>query len=241
MADEQPRKRSRFDQTEPPKRATRFDRRSRSPAARDSEDQRSRSPTASKTTPVNDPMAAAAARAAKINAELAAKKGIQHVDVPPVRSSSAGAGGTSGGAVNTDMYQQNGDYIKDIEINDLRNKYTLTKGKTQEDVSISCCCVCADLSVFLILFLRDLVPTICRAPCRIASSLIRVISLLYWPLPHFVEHHSELQASFSLLPYSMTLVPFIGSALIREPGLAVPLFFSCLLSQASGGVLLRRL
>lgn len=147
MADEQPRKRSRFDQTEPPKRATRFDRRSRSPISRTSDpDQRSRSPNSASKTPVHDPMAAAAARAAKINAELAAKKGIQHVDVPPIRSASSGAGaggedrgGGEGGGVNSDVYQQNGDYIKDIEINDLRNKYTLTKGKTQEDVSISFC------------------------------------------------------------------------------------------------------
>lgn len=90
MSDE-PRKRSRFDQTEPePKRASRFDRRSRSPSNRDSESRRSRSPIARGSgTPdaaKKDPTAAAAAAAAKINASLQAKKGIQHVDVPPVRS-----------------------------------------------------------------------------------------------------------------------------------------------------------
>ncbi|KAI7555816.1 hypothetical protein KC346_g23597, partial [Hortaea werneckii] len=36
------------------------------------------------------------------------------------------------GAVNDDIYQQDGDYIRDIEINDLRNRYTLTKGSTQK-------------------------------------------------------------------------------------------------------------
>lgn len=30
-----------------------------------------------------------------------------------------------------------GDYIKDIEVNDLRNRYTLTKGATQRMVNIS--------------------------------------------------------------------------------------------------------
>lgn len=34
------------------------------------------------------------------------------------------------------MYQQDGDYIKDIEVNDLRNRYTLTKGSTQKMVNI---------------------------------------------------------------------------------------------------------
>jgi hypothetical protein len=33
-----------------------------------------------------DPAAAAAAAAAKINAQIQARKGIQHVDVPPIRS-----------------------------------------------------------------------------------------------------------------------------------------------------------
>lgn len=30
-----------------------------------------------------------------------------------------------------------GDYIKDIEVNDLRNRYTLTKGATQKMVNIA--------------------------------------------------------------------------------------------------------
>jgi len=36
-----------------------------------------------------------------------------------------------------DIYQQDGDYIKDIEVNDLRNRYTLTKGSTQKMVNIT--------------------------------------------------------------------------------------------------------
>lgn len=109
----QSKKRSRFDQTEPePKRPSRFDRRSRSPPARTSENVRSRSPLDQKSPPSssaagakspNDPAAAAggfygrgtygayvliestAAAAARINAQIQAKKGIQHVDVPPIR------------------------------------------------------------------------------------------------------------------------------------------------------------
>jgi hypothetical protein len=113
MSEEAPRKRSRFDQTEPePRKPSRFDRRSRSPSSRQTDSRRSRSPLArdskspgnseKRATPL-DPAAAAgayclcaiisaiilinvAAAAAKINAELQARKGIQHVDVPPVQS-----------------------------------------------------------------------------------------------------------------------------------------------------------
>ncbi|GAB1313033.1 hypothetical protein MFIFM68171_03243 [Madurella fahalii] len=138
-------KRSRFDQTEPePRRASRFDRRSRSPPARkpDSGRERERSPIsrsrdsapAGSKSPV-DPAAAAAAAAARINAQLQARKGIQHVDVPPVRSSStpgSNSGSVSGSNINGEMYIADGDYIKDIEVNDLRNRYLLTKGSTQK-------------------------------------------------------------------------------------------------------------
>jgi hypothetical protein len=94
-----PRRRSRFDRTEedaPPPRS-RFDRRSRSPAPRESESRRTRSPIAreatdspstvgsSKKVPV-DASAAAKAAAERINRQIEAKKGIQHVDVPPIRS-----------------------------------------------------------------------------------------------------------------------------------------------------------
>lgn len=80
-----------------------------------------------------------AAAAAKINAQLQARKGIQHVDVPPIRSE-ASTGSNSGPAaaahqINGDMYIADGDYIKDIEVNDLRNRYLLTKGSTQKMVN----------------------------------------------------------------------------------------------------------
>ena len=80
----------------------------------------------------------AAAAAARINAQLQARKGIQHVDVPPVRSSSVTSNnaspGPGAGTINGEMYISDGDYIKDIEVNDLRNRYLLTKGSTQKMV-----------------------------------------------------------------------------------------------------------
>ncbi|KAL1886285.1 hypothetical protein Plec18167_000214 [Paecilomyces lecythidis] len=146
MADEERRtKRSRFDQTEPEPRRSRFDRRSRSPSARQSESTRTRSPLSREPRSPGgddkkDPAAAAAAAAAKINAQLQAKKGIQHVDVPPIRSETASpvpksaspSGSQSAGKLNDEIYIADGDYIKDIEVNDLRNRYTLTKGSTQK-------------------------------------------------------------------------------------------------------------
>ena len=44
--------------------------------------------------------------------------------------------GQSISKVDGEIYQQDGDYIKDIEVNDLRNRYTLTKGSTQKMVNI---------------------------------------------------------------------------------------------------------
>ncbi|CAZ79247.1 unnamed protein product [Tuber melanosporum] len=126
------------------------DRRSRSPnphnqfsSTRDDR-RRSRSPpSVSRSTespPVEpakeskpDPAAAAAAAAARINAQIQAKRGIQHVDVPPIRSSAGKSSSPpSTTTFNSDMYIADGDYIKDIEVNDLRNRYTLTKGATQK-------------------------------------------------------------------------------------------------------------
>ncbi|RPA90077.1 hypothetical protein L873DRAFT_1848999 [Choiromyces venosus 120613-1] len=126
------------------------DRRSRSPnshnklSSRRDDRRRSRSPpSVSRSTespPVElakeskpDPAAAAAAAAARINAQIQAKRGIQHVDVPPIRSSAGKSSSPpSTTTFNSDMYIADGDYIKDIEVNDLRNRYTLTKGATQK-------------------------------------------------------------------------------------------------------------
>lgn len=55
-----------------------------------------------------------------------------------MQSSTPGGAKSPGEAnpVNGEIYQQDGDYIKDIEVNDLRNRYTLTKGATQKMVNI---------------------------------------------------------------------------------------------------------
>lgn len=168
-------KRSRFDQTEPePKRASRFDRRSRSPHNRRAEAGRDRSPLSKdgaseepKKAPVDAAAAAGAqtlccrvrshrargwlidcllaAAAARINAQLQARKGIQHVDVPPIKSASppptkstapSNSGSNPPPALDGEMYVADGDYIQDIEVNDLRNRYLLTKGSTQKMVNI---------------------------------------------------------------------------------------------------------
>ncbi|KAL1968836.1 hypothetical protein VTN77DRAFT_1197 [Rasamsonia byssochlamydoides] len=158
--DERRAKRSRFDQTEPePRRQSRFDRRSRSPSSRQSDSTRQRSPLSREPRSPGpegekqekqgdkqpekqperprDPAAAAAAAAAKINAQLQAKKGIQHVDVPPIRSTASPAAKSASpvsnsGKLGDGVYIADGDYIKDIEVNDLRNRYLLTKGSTQK-------------------------------------------------------------------------------------------------------------
>lgn len=137
MVDE-PRKRSRFDQTEPNK-PSRFDRRSRSPPSEPrttTTTARSRSPIESKspaTRDAKDPAAAAAAAAARINAQIQARRAelppAQPVVVAPKKSINAVE-------IADEIYTQDGDYIKDIEINDLRNKYTLTKGSTQKLVNM---------------------------------------------------------------------------------------------------------
>lgn len=46
----------------------------------------------------------------------------------------------SAAQVSGEAYQQDGDHIKDIEINDLRNRYTLTKGPIQKRVITTFCC-----------------------------------------------------------------------------------------------------
>ena len=88
-----------------------------------------------------------AAAAARINASLQAKKGIQHVDVPPIQNSASPppkaptpTNNTGGGAepapvLSGEMYVADGDYIQDIEVNDLRNRYVVTKGSTQKMVN----------------------------------------------------------------------------------------------------------
>lgn len=127
-------KRSRFDQTE---KRSRFDRRSRSPSRRDYDQSvtRDRSPIQrhhvadQKSTTISDPAAAAAAAAAKIQAQIEARAKSTRSENTPAKSPSDVK---SPAGNNGEMYMADGDFIKDIEINDLRNRYTLTKGAVQK-------------------------------------------------------------------------------------------------------------
>lgn len=49
--------------------------------------------------------------------------------VPPLGKSK------EGGTINGEMYVVDGDYIKDIEVNDLHNRYILTNSANQHRVS----------------------------------------------------------------------------------------------------------
>jgi hypothetical protein len=115
-----------------------------------------------------------AAAAAKINAQIQAKKGIQHVDVPPIRSSSTespgpnAAGANQSGNINGEMYLADGDYIKDIEVNDLRNRYLLTKGSTQKMVNSPC--------EFLLIYFR-LLSTTLHTPFSLLLLRVRTVLL----------------------------------------------------------------
>lgn len=66
----------------------------------------------------NDTASDAAARAAAIAAKIAAslRPGVQGTEL-------------------VKKEKEEGDFVKDIEINDLRNRYVLTKGSTQKQVS----------------------------------------------------------------------------------------------------------
>lgn len=100
MVDQDKPKRSRFDQTEPAKKS-RFDRRSRSPprvkSSEENSDNRASSQTSGSAAAAagkysilssahHKLKAVVAAAAAKINAHIQAQKGIQHVDVPPIKN-----------------------------------------------------------------------------------------------------------------------------------------------------------
>ena len=58
---------------------------------------------------------------------------MTQADSPAAKDSSPPATSNN---INGDVYIADGDYIKDIEVNDLRNRYTLTKGSTQKMVNI---------------------------------------------------------------------------------------------------------
>ncbi|PSN63871.1 hypothetical protein BS50DRAFT_91580 [Corynespora cassiicola Philippines] len=146
MSDE-PRPRSRFDRGDPDRpQRSRFDR-SRSPSSREADSVRARSPVArnASDSPASsearkfsktEAAARAAAAAARITEQITAKKGVQHVEVPPIRSApTPPAAPPANKAKEGEIYQQDGDYIKDIDINDHRNRYLLTKGHIQKRIN----------------------------------------------------------------------------------------------------------
>lgn len=75
---------------------------------------------------------------------MSARKGIQHADVPPINhaaspapakpATTSNSNSAPAPPINGEMYVADGDYIQDIEVNDLRNRYLLTKGSTQKMV-----------------------------------------------------------------------------------------------------------
>ncbi|CAG8495007.1 13170_t:CDS:10 [Funneliformis caledonium] len=83
-----------------------------------------------------DPNLAAAAAAAKINAMLAAKKGIQVPAKSSVMSASKAEAADSGfedyRQLKQPIKETDMDFIIDITINDCKNRYLLTKGLTQQ-------------------------------------------------------------------------------------------------------------
>jgi hypothetical protein len=58
----------------------------------------------------------------------------------PLPKASSPSAGQSTSNLSGEIYIADGDYIKDIEVNDLRNRYTLTKGSTQKTVNILATC-----------------------------------------------------------------------------------------------------
>ena len=77
-----------------------------------------------------------AAIAARISEQLQGRKGSE--DAPsahvPTTTSAKATASVSAANINGEIYVSDGDYIKDIEVNDLRNRYIVTKASTQKMV-----------------------------------------------------------------------------------------------------------
>ncbi|KAG5438024.1 hypothetical protein PCANB_000371 [Pneumocystis canis] len=78
-----------------------------------------------------NPAEIAAAAAARINAMYSNRTSAPSTPSEPPKPSTAPPLPPSVPVIR-DMYNQEGDYVKDIEVNDLRNRYVLTKGSTQK-------------------------------------------------------------------------------------------------------------
>ncbi|KTW27035.1 hypothetical protein T552_02527 [Pneumocystis carinii B80] len=77
-----------------------------------------------------NPAAIAAAAAARINAMYSNRASVQPSSEPQKPATAPPPAPPV--SIVRDVYNQEGDYVKDIEVNDLRNRYTLTKGSTQK-------------------------------------------------------------------------------------------------------------
>ena len=95
--------------------------------------------------------------------------------------SSSGVSRSRTSIINRDMYMENGDFIKDIEVNDLRDRYTLTKGETQKMVNIL---------VILAIIPKHLCPESVPDSCGYCYSfwLFGRVSETYNLLPYHVSH-----------------------------------------------------
>lgn len=63
------------------------------------------------------------------------ERDVSLIDMMQADGSAKSASPPASSNINGDVYIADGDYIKDIEVNDLRNRYTLTKGATQKMVN----------------------------------------------------------------------------------------------------------
>ena len=72
------------------------------------------------------------------------------------------------------MYIADGDYIRDIEVNDLRNRYTLTKGSTQKMVNTPC-------------VIPTDIPSVLRPLYPSSRGIITFLFYLVWELSSLLE------------------------------------------------------
>lgn len=122
----EPRKRSRFDErpTSPPAGSGADRQRSRSPTAarEDRKNYRERSPERKPSIPTHPD------RVRQVVCPLGA------VDSCKLLTESQSSSGDAPEDLFDGIEEVDGDFVKDIDINDLRNRYTLTKGDTQKMV-----------------------------------------------------------------------------------------------------------
>ncbi len=95
-----------------------------------------------------------AAIAARISEQLHGRKNSRDAEEAPARqppsSTTKATASVSAANINGEIYISDGDYIKDIEVNDLRNRYIVTKASTQKMVTTIALAVQSLLPRFLI-------------------------------------------------------------------------------------------